>query len=156
VDLLRLITATGLAPEALVDWLAPDEVDMTGEPESFVLLDRGRRLMTLALRAGACRFLDAESRCAVHAARPTSCRAYPWDGADRLPFAICGHDSAPPPDAASSQLALQSEIARYAARVTRYNARQRLRRMLQRRPDPAAVFFAFLGAPSAAPGSLPR
>jgi Fe-S-cluster containining protein len=78
-DALRLATATGAAPNELVDWLAPDAVDMTGEPESFVELSSGRRLLVLLQRQGACALLGQDNRCGAYAARPRDCRAYPFD-----------------------------------------------------------------------------
>lgn len=89
-DVARLANATSLPLPQLVDWLAPDEVDMCGEPESFVQLREGRRLMVLAQREGACRLLDASERCLVYEARPRDCRAFPFhvelatDGRQRL------------------------------------------------------------------------
>src|SRR5262249_46963044 len=77
-DLKRLMARTNEAPERLIDWLAPDAEDMTGEPESFVRLREGRRLMVLAHRAAACRFLGADERCTVYAARPENCALYPF------------------------------------------------------------------------------
>jgi Fe-S-cluster containining protein len=74
---LTLADAAKLPADA-VAWLDPDEVDMTGEPESFVLLPEGRRLLVLAQRDGACVFL-AGDRCTVYESRPSACRLYPFD-----------------------------------------------------------------------------
>src|SRR5690606_27050018 len=49
-DLRRLAAGLGRSPASFVEWLAPDAVDMTGEPGSFVELRVGRRLMVLAQR----------------------------------------------------------------------------------------------------------
>lgn len=62
-----------------MEWLAPDAVDMSGEPESFVELPEGRRLMVLAQRDGACALLGPDDRCRAYAARPRDCRAFPFD-----------------------------------------------------------------------------
>src|SRR5262249_35444606 len=62
-DVARLAHATGRPATELVEWLAPDEVDMTGEPETFVELGAGRRLLVLAQRDGACALLGADQRC---------------------------------------------------------------------------------------------
>lgn len=97
-DVARLAHATNLPGSSLVAWLAPDEVDMRGEPQSFVEVREGRRLMVLSQRDGACTLLGADDRCRAYAARPRDCRAYPFDfemtssGARRLtllPLAGC-------------------------------------------------------------------
>lgn len=85
-DVQRLASATGAAPSELVEWLAPDAVDMTGEPESFVELGSGRRLLVLRQRDGACTQLGTDNLCRVYEARPRDCRAYPFDVA-RVPDA---------------------------------------------------------------------
>lgn len=51
---------------------------MTGEPETFVVLPEGRRLLVLRHRDGACLLLH-DRLCSVHSARPRSCQLYPWD-----------------------------------------------------------------------------
>src|SRR5688572_23189497 len=73
-DLRRLIDATSRAPQELVAWLSPNEVDMTGEPESFVELAGGRALMALAQHEAACLHLEEAGSCAVYAHRPLDCR----------------------------------------------------------------------------------
>jgi Fe-S-cluster containining protein len=76
-DLSRLCQARGLDPNTVIDWASLEEVDFSGEPSNLVLLPQGYRVMFLRRVEGACRFLDAASRCAVHEARPAACRAYP-------------------------------------------------------------------------------
>jgi Fe-S-cluster containining protein len=77
-DVARLVRATHREPQTLVEWLSPAEIDMAGEPEAFVLLKEGRRLMTLPHRDGGCTWLDAQDLCSVYAARPSTCAAYPY------------------------------------------------------------------------------
>lgn len=166
LDVARLQVATGEAAAALVDWLAPDDVDMTGEPESFVELNVGRRLMVLAQTAGACRWLDESFRCRVYAARPSDCRTYPFsiepraDGTTAtlslLTFTSCepkadgaidvGADAQP-----SARVLTQGdddrwrELTRYQELVARWNRLARHRRRLGHRARAAAEFFEFLG-----------
>jgi len=78
-DVARLAAASGRAASELVAWLPPDEVDMAGEPESFVELSAGRRLMVLAQARGACVLLTPDDRCSAYAARPLDCRTFPFD-----------------------------------------------------------------------------
>jgi Fe-S-cluster containining protein len=79
VDVARLATATQRPPGTLVAWLGPDEVDMAGDPASFVELSVGRRLMVLAQVEQACVLLTPDNRCSAYAARPRDCRAFPFD-----------------------------------------------------------------------------
>lgn len=79
-DVRRLATAlpTGETVTHSLEWVCPEQVDMTGEPETFVVLPEGRRLLVLRQREGACALLHGR-RCSVHHARPRSCQLYPWD-----------------------------------------------------------------------------
>lgn len=161
-DLARLVRATALPAPDLVDWLSPEEVDMSGEPESFVLLPAGRRLPVLAharprseLQESACRFLDA-NRCAVYAARPACCRTFPLElqgdvesGKRRLmvlPDAACpalfnGSDRS---DETIRRLIERShELGRHIELVQLWNRRQRRRRLANGRVESGDAFLAF-------------
>jgi Fe-S-cluster containining protein len=142
----------------LVDWLAPDAVDMTGEPGSFVELSVGRRLMVLRWSEGGCSFLDATQRCRAYAARPRDCRLFPFDlsrdaagsvvAVGRLELDACGDDRGPP--AALAEIdALDrqrwDELAEYQALVTRWNRLARHRRRFRQPAGDAAAFLAWLG-----------
>lgn len=61
-----------------LEWLSGGDVDMSGEPETFVELPEGRRLLVLRHHAGACSLLH-QARCSSYATRPRACRLYPWD-----------------------------------------------------------------------------
>jgi len=157
LDVARLATATGAAPGSLVAWLAPDAVDMTGEPESFVELSEGRRLMTLRQRDDACQLLGADNRCGAYAARPRDCRTFPFDfveppsqaGPRRLTllplddcdYALDGEQDAAALDA--DDRARWSELRDYQALVARWNRHAFHRRRLQRAIGNADRFLAF-------------
>jgi Fe-S-cluster containining protein len=151
-DLERLRAATGLAAESIGEWLAPDEIDMTGEPETFVRLRPGRRLLVLRHGDDGCRFL-VDELCSVHAHRPLACAAFPFDlvedggaGAVRpLEGAPCALAEPPETTALGACLrALRAELAEYARRVDAWNRRQRHRQRLHRLPEPAERFFVHL------------
>jgi Fe-S-cluster containining protein len=161
LDVARLAAATSLAPGALVDWLAPDAVDMTGEPDSFVELSEGRRLMVLRQTDGACTQLGPDNRCGAYAARPRDCRAFPFDfsataaspDAPRrltlLPLPVqerCDYGVDAENDEAALALEDQTrwdELRDYQALVARWNRRAWHRRRLHRSPGDAATFLAF-------------
>jgi Fe-S-cluster containining protein len=154
-DLVRLVRETALPVATIVEWLAPDEVDMTGEPESFVTVPAGRRLPVLAFRGDACRFLDPGSRCSVYAARPAACRTFPLEeetiegppGRRRLTLlegAACEGAFDGPPDADGAHDRLerrQRELEAHVGTVTEWNRRQRRRRLAGRKPEPAGAFL---------------
>jgi Fe-S-cluster containining protein len=152
-DVARLARATGLSGTELVEWLAPHEVDMTGEPESFVTLAEGRHLMVLAQHDGACRLLGADDRCQAYAARPRDCRAFPFDvepGVDGvrrltlLPLGRCEYAEDGDNDAATLEAeddARHRELAEYQARVGQWNRKAWHRERLQKRLRSAAEFL---------------
>jgi len=157
-DLQRLALGLQRPAASFVDWLAPDEVDMTNEPGSFVELPAGRRLMVLAQRAGACHLLDASQRCSAYAHRPSDCRLYPFDvsrdetGAvvrvARLDPQGCGDEAGP--SLAIAELAATDEqrwreLGEYQDRVARWNRLAGHRRRFRQRPGDAGEFLAFLG-----------
>jgi Fe-S-cluster containining protein len=170
-DLRRLVVASGAPPARSVDWLEPDAVDMTGEPESFVLLDQpGRRvLMTLVQRENACAFLGADERCTVYEARPASCRLYPFaisfgqrGGVRRLRL-LGGTDCAYTRDGHNDAHALRiadeqrwAEHRAYVQHVADWNRLQRHRERLGQALRGAAEFFEFLGLSSGARREAPR
>ena len=164
-DLARLAVATGEPAAALVEWLGPDDVDMSGEPASFVELNVGRRLMVLAHSTGQCRWLDESLRCRVYAARPVDCRSYPFSIEPRedesslalslLSFVSCDpRDDTPAddvPSEAASAVALTEqdaerwrELSEYQALVARWNRLARHRRRLGHGVRGAPEFFRFL------------
>lgn len=156
-DLSRLIDGTGKPATELVAWLAPDDVDMTGEPDTFVELGVGRRLMVLAQRDGACTLLGADNRCRAYAARPRDCELFPFDptlatdGAlqklDLLPFPACEalFDGANAPyDLAFAHARRERELDDYRARVATWNRLAQRRRRFRHPVGQAASFFAFL------------
>jgi Fe-S-cluster containining protein len=159
-DLARLVRATGLSPSQIAEWLSGDEIDMTGEPETFVRLRPGRRLMVLRHEGPGCRFLSAE-RCTVHDQRPLACAAYPFDfdlerAAQSAPLRLDGAPCAvaaplDPGSLADCVRTLRAELAEYAGRVVVWNRRQRLRQRLLRLPEGAAAFYAYLGVGDARP-----
>lgn len=144
-DLLRLTRATGRDPAKIVDWLDPEAVDMTGEPETFVILPEGRRLMVLAWQADGCAFL-ADNACSVHPQRPTSCHAYPFHaqlgkrkGIRRLQLldlSNCEHTwngSVAAREVSQVAQTQRAELVRYADLVQDFN---RVQRHLQRLGKP--------------------
>jgi Fe-S-cluster containining protein len=157
-DLQRLVATTERAPAELVQWLAPDEVDMTGEPETFVRLPAGRRLMVLAWSGDGCALLDGEL-CGVHPSRPMSCRAYPFhavlgrrNGIRRLQLldtSACRHTWGTPTaqrDVANVALAQRRELEAYTRYVQAFNRVQQSLARLGKRLLGVDAFYSRLGS----------
>ncbi|HKO90484.1 MAG TPA: YkgJ family cysteine cluster protein [Polyangiaceae bacterium] len=160
-DLRRLSAALKQPAAALVEWLAPDAVDMTEEPGSFAELAGGRRLMVLAQAEGACRLLSAEQRCSAYAVRPWDCRLYPLalerdeqgriSRVSRLDRDGCGDEQAAP--APLDQLGADdeqrwAELSDYQAHLARWNQLARHRRRFRHPLGEANELLAFLGLES--------
>lgn len=155
LDLSRLARHTLTPAHELVQWLSPSEVDMTGEPQSFVELSIGKRLMGLAQREGACVHLARDNRCQVYAARPLDCRAYPFDftleadGKRRLSLLAlegCAFASDGTQDLAAierTEAARTRELEQHRALVARWNRLAWHRRRLGQRVGSDADFLRF-------------
>ncbi len=157
LDVQRLTEATGMPQAELIEWLAPDAVDMSGEPQSFVELSSGRRLMVLRQQSGACTLLGADDSCSVYAARPRDCQAYPFD-IERLPDASGRRRLALLPlddclyaedganhraDLERTEDARRRELVRYQELVAHWNRQAFHRRRLGKPAGTASAFLAF-------------
>ena len=156
-DLSRLRRLVAEPVERLVDWLAPDAVELDAESASFVSLPQGPRLMVLAHANAACRFLTSEARCSVYAARPRDCQLYPFvlerdDRRRPVRLALfepegCGdrgvtaHDLARLEQADAERCA---ELDEYRAFVARWNRLAAHRRRFGHRAATAEQFFSFV------------
>jgi Fe-S-cluster containining protein len=156
-DLHRLAEGIGSEPSSLIEWLAPDDIDMSGEPETFVELSQGRRIMILAHAAGACRLLNHEGRCSQYAARPAACAAYPFastaeSGPQQQPHQLMVLPDAPCDgvelgDADETRRAVscvETELNDYVGIVSQWNKQQTRRKRVGRRPKSAGEFIAWL------------
>ncbi len=156
-DVRRLAEHTGRPPQSFLEWLGPDDIDMTGEPESFVTLREGRRLMTLAFEREGCVFLQNDT-CSVHSARPSGCRAFPFmpelDDQKKIRRLSLLHESTcryeldgsvEPSAVVDSYTTQTTELVAYVQRVGVWNRRQRLRRHLRRLPESQQAYLRFLG-----------
>jgi len=159
-DLRRLVDGSGLAANEVVEFMPSEAVDLTGEPGSLVLLDHsaGHALMALAQRAGACRFLAEDERCTVYAARPASCRLFPFNpsfgrrgGLRRLRL-LGGANCDGAQDGENHPHALReadrvrwAEHQSFLEQIARWNRLQRHRARIGHRLHSAAEFLVFLG-----------
>jgi len=157
-DLHRVVSHTGLPASEVVKWVDRHGIDLPGEPESFVMLRSGRRVMVLRHVQGGCRFLGADDRCTIYEARPLGCRIFPFDpdfnrkGEMVRLRMIEATDCPYEKDGKNSKTAIrtlhrqtEAELLAYQAKVVDWNRTQRSR---VRRGQAAATtkdYLAFLG-----------
>jgi Fe-S-cluster containining protein len=158
LDLRRLMEHTRRPPGELVRWITSRQIDLDDEPEAFVRLREGRRVMTLRQVRSGCIFLDPNQRCKVYAARPLGCRVFPFDTKfDKLgkirrleliqatdcPYELTGKQSIAA--IRVQQRKFLDEVDAYQAKIAAFNQLQRKRRQAGRALLTSRDFFWFLG-----------
>jgi Fe-S-cluster containining protein len=78
-DVVRIQKRTGDAAADIVRWVDRHGIEMDDEPEAFVHLRQGKRVMVLRQENGRCRYLGSDDRCRIYSSRPLGCRIYPFD-----------------------------------------------------------------------------
>jgi len=157
-DLRRIVDLTGLAASEIVRWVDRHGIDLPGEPESFVMLHPGRRVMVLRHARGHCRFLGSDDRCTIYEARPLGCRIFPFDPdfnrqgelvrlrmieATDCPYETDGKNSVTKLRALHRQT--EAELTDYHAKVVDWNRQQRARVRRGQTAAPTREYLAFLG-----------
>ena len=157
-DLRRIVKHTGDKPESVVRWVDKDAIDLDDEPESFVHLRQGRRVMVLAHTRYGCRYLGADDRCTIYTARPLGCRVFPFDptfGKDGklrrlklIPAAECEYEldgDNDPERIRKLQTSLDRSTEAYHRRIAKWNRLQAQRRRDGQPAETSARFLAYLG-----------
>jgi Fe-S-cluster containining protein len=78
-DVKRIQERTGHSAADIVRWVDRNGIEMDDEPEAFITLRQGKRVMVLGHRGGGCQYLGADNRCSIYESRPLGCRIYPFD-----------------------------------------------------------------------------
>jgi Fe-S-cluster containining protein len=78
-DVARIISRTNERAADIVRFVNRHQIDMDDEPEAFVRLRQGKRVMVLAHHHGGCHYLGADNRCKIYGFRPLGCRVFPFD-----------------------------------------------------------------------------
>jgi Fe-S-cluster containining protein len=157
-DMRRISRKTGDDAASMVRWVERAGIDMDDEPEAFVMLRQGKRVMVLKHERGGCRYLGDDDRCTIYASRPLGCRIFPFDptfGKDgklrRLKLidaAECHYelDGKNDVDSMRELHALhEAETHAYQDRVAAWNREQKKRKRAGAAPQTAAEFLRFLG-----------
>jgi Fe-S-cluster containining protein len=158
-DVRRIMRHTGEDAEDIVRWVDRHGIDMDDEPEAFVRLKQGKRVMTLRHERGACRYLGPDNRCSIYSSRPLGCRIFPFDATfdakgklrrlklvqatDECPYELDGRND---PDSIRD-LSERYEAAHetFNERVADWNRRQQSRLRSGRTAETAQRFLAYLG-----------
>ena len=157
-DITRITKATGEPPSAFVRWVDRHGIDMDDEPEAFVRLRDGKRVMIMRQGKGGCHFLGADDRCTIYKSRPLGCRVFPFDGTfgkdgklrrlKLIQAADCQYelDGENDPDAMRDMQQRHEGVnAKYQARIAEWNAEQARRMRQGKSAQTARDFLSFLG-----------
>ena len=157
-DIKRITRHTGEGAQELVRWVDRNGIDMDDEPEAFVNLRQGKRVLVLRHEGGGCRYLGSDDRCTIYNHRPLGCRIFPFDPTFRedgkllrlklIPATDCKYELDGDNDIDKVQTLHGKHIAAtnaYQAKVASWNARQAERKRSGKKPQSAADFFDFLG-----------
>ena len=79
-DVKRIAKGTGEKPQDFIRWVDRHGIEMDDEPEGFIMLRNGKRVMVLRHTRGGCYFLGKDNRCTIYKSRPLGCRIFPFDG----------------------------------------------------------------------------
>ena len=157
-DITRIQQRTGVQAQDFVRWVDRMAIDMDDEPEAFVRLRQGKRVMVMRQGRGGCHFLGADDRCTIYASRPLGCRIFPFDptfgkdGKLRRLQLIQATDCQYELDGANDVDAMrelhqrhESTTARYQARILEWNQEQNRRKRQGRVAQTARDFLTFIG-----------
>ena len=77
-DVARLVKRTGFPAGKIVRFCHISEMDYDEESGLWILFRSGKRAMVLRRRSGRCIFQTPARACAFYAARPQTCRTFPY------------------------------------------------------------------------------
>ena len=79
-DVIRIVKATGVAPEKFLEFLTPDQISEVPKSDpTWLRCGKKRYIMALRRKKKGCFFVDRQTRlCTVYDARPILCRLYPF------------------------------------------------------------------------------
>ena len=157
-DIKRVVRHTGESSHELVKWVDRNGIDMDDEPEAFVMLRQGKRVMVLRHAGGGCRYLGSDDRCTIYNHRPLGCRIFPFDPSyteggklrrlKLIQATDCKYELDGENDPDKVRVLHGKHIAAttaYQAKVATWNERQAERKRSGKQAEPASAFFEFLG-----------
>ncbi len=157
-DIQRIVARTGDKVSDIAQIVDKTAIDMGDEPEAFVNLRQGRRVLVLRHARGRCIYLGDDDRCTIYEDRPLGCRVYPLDPefnnkkklrrltlikATECPHDMDGHVEVETLYSLQQKYWKAHEV--YYAKVAAWNKEQTRRRRAGRAAQTAREFFSFLG-----------
>ena len=157
-DVRRISRKTGDTASDIVRWVDREGIDMDDEPEAFVVLRQGKRVMVLRHERGGCRYLGEDNRCTIYSSRPIGCRVYPFDPdfstkgklvrlkiveATECPYELDGDND--PNELRELDDRYQRAHWDYNDRVAEWNQAQAARKRAGHAAQTAREFLGFLG-----------
>lgn len=157
-DVRRISARTGDPAEEIVRWVDRHGIEMDDEPEGFVSLRQGKRVMVLRHGRRGCRYLGADDRCTIYTSRPLGCRIFPFDPTFRKDGTLrrlqliqatdCKYELDGKNDVDEMRtLHKKYEVATeaYQDKIADWNKAQAKRKRSGARPETARRFLEFLG-----------
>jgi Fe-S-cluster containining protein len=157
-DVVRITERTGDEAREFVRWVDRNGIDMDDEPEAFVRLRQGKRVMIMRQGAGGCHYLGKDDRCTIYASRPLGCRIFPFDPSYKkdgklrrlklIQATDCQYELDGKNDPGTVQeLHTRHETAteRYQARIAEWNQQQKRRVRQGKSVQSTRDFLSFLG-----------
>ena len=157
-DVLRIQQRTGEEALGFVRWVDRNAIDMDDEPEAFVRLRQGKRVMVMRQGGGGCHFLGKDDRCRIYASRPLGCRIFPFDPtynkqgkltrlkliqATDCIYELDGDND--PDDVQKLHQRHDDATTRYHERIATWNQEQARRKRQGKSAQSARDFLSFLG-----------
>jgi Fe-S-cluster containining protein len=150
-DVRRISEHTGDKPKDFIRWVDRHGIEMDDEPEGFVMLRQGKRVMVLRHEGGGCTYLGDDNRCTIYEARPLGCRIFPFDptfgkdGKLRRLKLIQAADCLYELDGKNNVKETQEASDDWHDKIAEWNKVQKKNKRSGRAAGTASQFFAFLG-----------
>jgi uncharacterized protein len=158
-DAKRIVARTGEPPETFLRWVDRHGIEMGDEPEGFVSLRQGKRVMVLRHGRNGCHFLGSDNRCTIYSSRPLGCRIFPFDPtfnkkdgklrhltliqATDCKYELDGKNDVDEMRALHQRYEEATEA--YQDKIAQFNKQQAARKRSGKRPGTARKFLEFLG-----------
>lgn len=158
-DVRTIMRRTGEPASEIVRWVDRHGIDMDDEPEAFVRLRQGKRVMVLRHQNGKCRYLGDDNRCGIYTSRPLGCRVFPFDptfdkkgklrrlrliqATERCPYERDGKND--PEALYDLHVSYEGAHRRFNEKVAEWNHSQRKRLRAGKAAEVAKAFLQFVG-----------
>jgi hypothetical protein len=137
-DVRRISEHTGDKPKDFIRWVDRHGIEMDDEPEGFVMLRQGKRVMVLRHEGGGCTYLGDDNRCTICKLR----RLKLIQAADCL-YELDGKNNVK--EMRELDARTQEASDDWHDKIAEWNKVQKKNKRSGRAAGTASQFFAFLG-----------